>query len=202
MATLSDGKVTRAFPLPPENTTTQIQGDYATNAVLDVANPRVRRKSSARTLRLGRVLLVSYNLQDSQLEIINSLKFWALSQTRLRYVSNTDGLEICYIKSLSITVKQWRAGLPVHAEADIELMEASVVPEPKTATATKGAAKTKLTPRMQQKAKTKVDKALSKPSKKQKFGIKGSYKSSVSPNGVVTLVADGLTQEYLESAFG
>lgn len=195
MATLSDGKVTRVLPLAPETTTTQISGDYAANSVLDVASPQVRRKSSSRTLSLRRVLLVSYNLQDSQLDIINSLKFWASSQTKLRYVSNTDGLEVCYIRSLSITVKQWREGLPVHAEADIELMEASVVPKPKTA----NVPKTKLTPRQQAAKKTQIEKVLRKPNKKSKLGIKGTARASVSPNGVVSVTADGVTTDYLES---
>ena len=199
MASLSDGTVTRLFPLPPEVTTTSITGEYATNAVLDTANPQVRRKSSARTLSLKRVLLVSYNLQTSQLDIIKSLKYWALQQTPLTYTSNTDGLQNCYIKSVSITVKQWLKGLPVHAEADIELMEASKVPAAKKPAAT---STTKMTPRMQQKAKAKVDKVLKSPTKKAAIGVKGNYVSSVSVNGVVTIASDGVETKYLTSDFG
>lgn len=194
MAFLTDGKKTRAFPLLPEQIVTSVRAEYATNSVLDTAAPVVSRKSSQRTIRLGKVLLISQGQIASQQQILDSLQYWARSGTRLTFNHQKQGLKACHISSLNFEVKRWKNGAPVWVEMDLELIEAALPLTPKAAA--KPAIGKRATPNQQQKKTNTVKSKLKTPTKKVALGITGDYSVAVSSLSEVSITSDGVTQQY------
>ena len=190
-ARLVAGDKTFIFPLAPETINQAFTGDYAANAVLDLTNPRVRRKSSNTVTRLERCLFISQGLVIDQYPYLNTLQYWAREQTNLKFYYNKIYLPSCYIKSLNVTIKQYRNGKPVHAEVDIDLLESSVVVK-----TTKALPAKKITPREKANAVKTIKGKLVTPTKRASLGILGSYDVSISELSEVTIVADGNTTNY------
>lgn len=191
IASLSDGKKTIKLTLPPETIERNISGTYASNNILDTSNPQVRRKFSASTLKLGRILLISPGLTVDQYPIVNTLTTWAKKQTRLNFQFNTYSVPICFMATCNINIKQWYKNRPVHVEIDIDLIEGypDVTEKPKTPAK-------KITPREQAKAKAKVTDRLKTPAKLKSLGLYDDYAVEVSDISMVKFTSDGVEQEY------
>lgn len=196
IASLTDGRKTIKLPLPPETIKWAIAGTYASLNVLDTSNPQVRRKFSASTYKLGRILLLSPGMTIDQYPTINTLTFWAKKQTKLKFVFNTIVLPVCYISSLDVEVKRWKANRPVYAELEIDLMEAMVPPKVEKTTATK-----KITPREQDKAKAKVKEKLKTPAKLASLKLADDYEVEVTDLASVKITSDGTVTEYDYDSF-
>lgn len=190
-ATLSDGNKIFIFPLAPETITESISGDYAANSVLDTFAPNLRRKSASTTIKLSRCLLISHTLQEDQNPRIATLRYWSKNQTKLKFRYNLLALPICYIKNITVDVKQYRESKPVHVEIEIELIEGKA----EFKEVTKIPAK-KITPREQQKKAAAIKTKLRNPAKKVALGLVGDYGIEVSELAQVTITNDGEFQEY------
>jgi hypothetical protein len=191
--TLSDGKKSIKLPLNPESIKMSIAGEYAVNSVLDTANPQVRRKSSAKTYKLGRILLASASGTTDYQPVITTLQYWAAQQTRLKYDGDTYHAKVCYIKSLDLDVKLWKGAKVLLAEIDIDLIEADP-----TASSKPEAAKTKkkLTPAEQARTKTALEKKLKSPVKQKLLSLADNYSVTVDDLAMVTLSSDGVDNQY------
>lgn len=196
IASISDGKKTIKLPLPPETIKWAVTGTYATNNILDTSNPQVRRKYSASTFDLGRILLVSPGLTVDQQPIINTLTFWAKKQTKLKFNFNTYSIPICYISNISVDIKQWFKNRPVHVEINLNLLEGYQ----DVAQVVKPMAK-KITPREQDKAKTKVKDRLKTPAKRVALGLSENYSVLVSDLSLVQFSDGETVKEYDYDAF-
>ncbi len=196
MATLSAGNKTKPlmFELSPEQVVASVKGDYAQNAVLNTYAPVVTPKSSARSIRVGRVLLISKSLLKNQQAFVDTIQYWARSGTRLKFNHHRQGLNACYISNLNIEIKQTRGGNPVHVEIDFELIEAAVPPPPKVPA--KPALGKRATPNQQQKKTKTIQKKLKTPTKKVALGIAGDFNVLVSSLSQVSIESDGVTKEY------
>jgi hypothetical protein len=168
-----------------------VAGTYATNNILDTSNPQVRRKFSASTFKLGRILLVSNGLNVDRYPIINTLTFWAKKQTKLKFNFNTYSIPICYISSIDVNVLQWNKNRPVHVEIDLDLLEGYPDIKPTKTTPAK-----KITPREQVKAKTKVKEKLKTPAKLASLKLADDYAVEVTELASVIITSNGETQEY------
>lgn len=190
-AKLFDGKKPIEFILPPETIKRSLSGTYTSLNVLDTKNPLVRRKFSATTLDLGRILLISPGLTIDQYPTINTLTYWAENQNKLSFNFNTYSIPVCYISNLTTTIKQWYKNRPVHVEMDITLIEASV-----EAKATVKPAAKKITPREQDKAKAKVKDRLKTPAKRLALGLSPNYEVLVSDLSLVQFSDGETVKEY------
>jgi hypothetical protein len=190
-ASITDGQKTIVLPLPPETIRWMVAGTYATNNILDTSNPQVRRKFSASTFKLGRILLVSNGLNVDRYPIINTLTFWAKKQTKLKFNFNTYSIPICYISSIDVNVLQWNKNRPVHVEIDLDLLEGYPDIKPTKTTPAK-----KITPREQVKAKTKVKEKLKTPAKLASLKLADDYAVEVTELASVIITSNGETQEY------
>ena len=181
-ASFFDGRVTKILPLPPETISWNISGTYARTNVLDRDKPDLRRKHSDTTLRLGRILLISSGLNVDFYPLLNTLTTWSERQVSLSFNYNTYSLPSCYISSCQVEVKQWKNGKPVHAEVEMELLEAYLKPKAKTALPPN-----KITKREQIKKQGVVEKKLKVPSNALAIGLSKEYQVAVSDVSLVSL---------------
>lgn len=190
-ASISDGKKTILLPLHPETIKWMVTGSYATNNILDTSNPQIRRKFSASTLDLGRILLLSPGLTVDQYPVINTLTFWAKKQTKLMFNFNTYSIPVCYISEISVNIKQWYKDRPTHVEIDLKLLEGfpDIKPTPKTPA-------NKITPREQDKAKAAVRSKLKVPAKRVALGLSENYTVLVSDLSIVRFSDGDAVKEY------
>lgn len=186
-----DGKKKLTLTLPPETLELLVEGTYATNHVLDTKLPLVRKSYASYKLELGRILLISPGLVTNQYPSINTLTYWAQSQTRLKFSYNTYTLPLCYISTLKVVVKQWYNNTPVHAELDISLMPASLAN-----TAAVGVNGKLITEREQLKYKTNIRVMLKPLAKRKLLGISDGYLVEVTNMSIVQIADQGVTKEY------
>lgn len=190
-AILFDGLKKLTLTLPPETISWDITGTYATNNILDVANPLVRPNYSTSTYKLSRILLISNGLKQDQYPTLNTLSIWAKKQTRLKFTYNTFVLDSCYIQDMSVNIKQWDKGRPVHVELDMSLLETAKLLTPEVGVKTK-----QITAREQLKYKTNIRVLLKPLAKRQLLGISDNYLVEVTDLSIVQIEDKGVTKEY------
>lgn len=191
LATLTDGKTPKQFPLNPEKAIVTVTGDYAINQVLDTFKPLVRRKASATTYKLDKILLYSFAGNVDYMPTYNTFRYWAAVQTRLKYSSDIHNISSCYIKTLTMEPKRWSGEKLLQAEMTMELIEAGEEPKPQAVKVTK-----KSTAREQANKKATVQKKLKTPTKQKILKLSSNFSIEVSDQDVVAILSDGVTTEY------
>ena len=191
LATLTDGKTPKQFPLNPDKAIVTVSGDYAINSVLDTFKPIVRRKSSATVYKLDKILLYSFAGNVDYMPTYLTFKYWASVQTRLKYSSDIHNIASCYIKTLTMEPKRWNGEKLLQAEMTMELIEAGEEVKPGTTVVAK-----KSTAREQANKKAIVQKKLKVPTKQKTLKLSSNFSVEVDDQNVVAILSDGVTTEY------
>ena len=191
LATLTDGKTPKQFPLNPDKAIVTVSGDYAINSVLDTFKPIVRRKSSATVYKLDKILLYSFAGNVDYMPTYNTFRYWAAVQTRLKYTCDLYTIPSCYIKTLTMEPKRWNGEKLLQAEMTMELIEAGEEVKPGTTVVAK-----KSTAREQANKKAVVQKKLKVPTKQKILKLSSNFSVEVDDQDVVAILSDGVTTNY------